>query len=427
MMQESIGRRRILIGIVVILSLVGGTFSGWRVATAQYYAGLFGEAPYAELTGIGEALHRSYMGPSSIYVHIFADIARFDTPENAALGLETINAYYLDAFARDASPLAFEPVDVETTVPGTHAYTAVLDLGYADTPPYGEGTLLQAQDDFYVYTVVAVDYYGGVLDNVEDKVSLAAAVAMLEAMASIPAGPATPAASPDEGPVSGIWAKFPAQEDEVLQQYGITDSSDVVAYAPEPPAPLPDVVVATYGEVEGLVSVVARTYGVMDSTSEEVQDAPVAHVELAAFNEAASAEPAFTSAATTSLGGLGLDGLGLEETNADVAADEAVAWAGQVESEGEQFGIAVIASRSGLYVVTVAVITTGDEDALAGAEDLTDAVMGAEAGAGAETYDAAGASSGGVWDKVPAAGADVLNGMEPVEDAVYYPEPEDGL
>jgi hypothetical protein len=165
----------------------------------------------------------------------------------------------------------------------------------------------------------------------------------------------------------------------------------------------------------------------MDSASDELQDAPVALLELAAFDEAAHAEPAFTSATTTSLGMLGLDGFGLEETEVDLTADEAVAWAGQVENEGEQYRVAVIVARSGPYVMTVVFVTTGVDDAVAGAEDLTHAVIAAEAGTGAETYDAAGSSSGGVWDKLPAAGTNSLNGMEPVEDAIYYPEPEDGF
>jgi hypothetical protein len=410
--------------VITIVVVAGGQA---RTAVAQYYTELFSDAPYAELTGIQEALHRSYMGPSSIYVHIFADIARFDTPENATLGLETINAYFLDAFAGDASPLAFEPVDVATTVPGARAYTGVLDLENADTPPYGEGTLLQAQDDLYVYSVVVVDYYGGVLDDVEDEVSLAAAVDVLDAIAATPAGLATPAATSGEAPVSGTWAKFPAPEDELLQQYEITASSEFVAYAPEPPAPLPDVVVATYGEVEGLVSVVARSYGVMDSTSDELQDTPVAYLELATFDEATHAQPAFASAATTSLGILGLDGLGLEETDTAIAADEAVAWAGEVENEGTEYRVAVIVARSGPHVMTVAVVTAATGDAVAGAEDLTRALLAAEVGTGVETYDAAGASSGGIWDKVPADAPDSLNGMEPVEDTIHYPEPEDAF
>ena len=153
----------------------------------------------------------------------------------------------------------------------------------------------------------------------------------------------------------------------------------------------------------------------------------MAYLELAAFDEAVHAAPAFASATTTSLGMLGLDGFDIEETDVGLVADEAAAWAGQGENEGVQYRVAVIVARSGPYVMTVAVITTGGDDAVTRAEDLMHAVIGAEAGAGTETYDDAGSSTGGVWDKFPDGETDSLKGMEPVEDAIYYPEPEDGF
>jgi hypothetical protein len=301
-----------------------------------------------------------------------------------------------------------------SVVPGSLAYAGPLHRPEA-LVQYSEWALVQAQDDVYVFTVTAIRYEP---DPDQVAVALEAATAMLDAMAATPAGLATPAASPGEAPVSGAWAKFPAEDDEVPQRYGITYTEDRVNYAPEP---LPGVVLATYGDAEGLVTMVSRDYGMPEPDNGEAPEWPIAFVELAVFDEAANAQPALATAATTQLSLLDLDSAGLEDVEANVQADEAVAYAGEVEFEGERFGVAVILSQTGPYVLTVVVVTTDDDNAQAFAEEISQAAIEADASEGEGTFSDDGTSRGGVWDKLPDAGDEVLRGLEPVGDSQHYP------
>jgi len=418
-MQQAMGRRRVLAGMMVILALVTGTFGGGQVARAQYLV-LFEDVPYADLTGAEEASHRLYQGAPAVNIH--ALIVRFDSEPHAELGQTTLDGWLLDAFATAPSPLAFEPVDATGASFVNRAYFATLDLGLG-AGPYGEAALIVAQDEVYVYTVAVINYYQ--TDNEDlNGVALEAAQATIEAMVATPAGLATPAASADDPPVSGTWAKFPAQADDIPQRYGITYAEDTLYLAPEAPVALPPGVASTYGTGEGLTAVVARSYGVPDAETGEPHEVPAAYVELAAYDSPTNAGTGFGVAGTAQLAELGLDDAGLAETAPDVTADAAVAQAGEVEAEGVQYSVAVVVAQAGPYVVTVVFVAGGDEDALTPAGELAQAVLDAAAGDGEESFNADGLSTGGVWDKLPAAGADVPRGLEPLGDEVYFPEPE---
>jgi hypothetical protein len=417
-MQQPMGlRRRILIGMVAIIALGGGTFSGWRVAGAQYFA-VFEDAPYEEQVGVEEVIERLYQGAPSINIH--ANIARFDNAEHAAQGLQSLNAWFLIAYNTVSDTTDVEPVEDATSVAGARAHVALLDIG-ADADPHGEVALIQAQDDVYVYTVaVKIEYGSAALDDAALEelkgVSLEAAVAMIEAIATTPAGEATPSAGFGEPATSGMWAKLPAQEHEVPQRYGVTSTEDTVYLAP---APLSESMMALYGSGEGLETVVGRNYALEDEIT--------GYIEIAAFDDPANTEAAFPNVGPAQLTALGLDGAELEETSADVSADAVVAYGAQVENEGEQIAVSVIIARSGPYIVTVAVVANASQEVPAFAAELTRTVIDDEAGAGEPRYIDWGMSSGGVWDKLPLTGDDILRGMSVTGDLQLHPEEEDGF
>lgn len=418
-MQQSMGRRGVLAGMLAVVALVTGLSSG-QVASAQYLS-LFDDAPYAEWTGAEEAVHRLYQGAPSVNMHGL--VVQFDSELNAERGRSTIDAWFLDAFATAGTPLAFQPVDAMGTMFVAQSYIATLDLG-PGTDPYAGAALIVAQDETYVYVVAVIQQYQA--DTPElNGIALEAAKAMVDAMAATPTGLATPAATADEAPVSGLWAKLPVQADETPQRYGITYTEDTIYLEPVAASvALPPGVAATYGTGAGLTTVVARGYGVLDDATGQPQEVPAAYVEVAAYDDPANATAGFAVAGTAQLAELDLADVGLKSTTPDVQADEALAYAGQPQFEGEQYSIAMVVARSGTYVVTVVIFFSGDEDALAAAGALTQAVLDAGVTDSIESFDADGLSTGGLWDTLPVAGVDVLRGMAPIGDEVYFPDPD---
>ena len=408
-------RRRVVTAWCVVTMLVAGALAHPASVSAQYLD-VFDVAPYEEQVGIEEVIHRLYQGPPS--VNMYAHIARFDTAEHAGQGLEALNAWFVVAFATYGDTMALEPAEAATSVAGSRAYFTLLDIG-TDAEPYGELALIQAQDDVYVYTVAVNNDYAGDLD----EIALEAAVAMIDAIAATPVGEATPSAGFGEPATSGTWAKLPPQEHEVPQRYGITYTEDTVYLAPEP---LSESMRAIYGSGDGLVTVVARGYGLGNEL--EGFDI-VGYIEIAAFDDPANAEAVFAQVGPAQLSALGLDGTDMEETTADVSADAVVTYGGQFDNDvGEQFAVAVIVARSGPYVITVVVAAElGSQDALAFAGELTQAVIDAEAGTGDPRYVDWGMSTGGVWDKLPLTGDAVLRDMRTTEDSQLHPEVDDGF
>ena len=414
-MQQSIARRRVLVAMLVILALVAVGVDPARPAAAQA-SEVFSSAPYDQLAGIEYAVHRFYFTDTNIYLD--AQLARFDTPANAALGLDALNASYLAAFTTVRPSMAFEPVDDPAIGTTSVAYTAGFSTSTAGEQT-GEASLIQVHDDVFVYTVVGTNMYW---DLTGDEVTFAAAIAMVEAMMAAPESMATPD-SWDEGAPDSAWAKFPVEGDAMLAPYGIYETRDTENFAVEP---LPAYVVETYGNVEGLVSVVSREYA-MPVTDDEVV-LPIAVVEVAAFSEAADAEPAYAHVAGSVLEMFPSDEVELAETPIDVPADEAIAYAAEVEGPEGAGQLAIVVSRAGPYVILLLVATDVDEDAVALAEELVQAIIETEAGEGdGELNNSDGTFRGGLWDKLPAAGDPVLRGMEPGSDDQPYPEVEGDL
>ena len=154
-MQQSVSRRRILAVLVAILVLLGGSFWQPGSVTAQA-SDVFNSAPYHQLAGIEYAVQRFYQTRTNIFLH--AQVARFDTADNAALGLDALNAFYLDAFTTVSPPMVFEPVDAPAIGTTSYAFNAAISTSPAGEKN-GEATLVQVHDDVFVYTVVAHNPY----------------------------------------------------------------------------------------------------------------------------------------------------------------------------------------------------------------------------------------------------------------------------
>ena len=412
MNQPAAHPHRILSLAVAIMAVAAG-FLGTPGQAGAWYYDVFDDAPYDQVTGLQEAIHRLYQGSMEISFH--ADIARFDSEANAALGLETFNAYYLDAFASVGTPLMFEPVEVPTLGGEARAYYATLETSGNQ---YGEAAFIQIHDGVYVYGVT-VDHHGYSV-NPED-VALDAAVALIAVMIASPAGIATPAPAEGGLPTGGTWDKIPNQGDEVPQRYGITYTGDDQYFALVEATPDPD---APYSGVAGLEWAGNRTYAVPGSDEDPALDTLRVYVEAAMFDDAVNAGAGFDAVADELLAVLAEDGISPDPTEVGLAADQSSAWVGEFEVEGEHAVISVIVARSGSTIVTVLTAGSGEGEVQALGEALAQSVLDAEPGNGAGEYDFDGSSTGGPWDLFPVAGDAVLNGLEPVEDGEVYPEPE---
>jgi hypothetical protein len=410
-MQASPKRfRRVLTAIVLTLAIMTGAIVPQSTVRAQFYD-IFSGAPYEDLAGLQEAIQRHYQNTITAQLNIYVDIARFDTEANAAAGLETLNTYFIESFAA-GSQFAFAPVEGPQLGNDTRAY-------YATVEEFGnrhEAALVQVQDGVYVYQVLALNWNQHVTEVAVDE----AAVALLEAMIATPAGIGTPATDFEEA-VSGTWEKFPEVGDEVPERYGILNASDTEWFEIE--IATPEVADTPYGFSEDLVAIVERTYGTLDpATGEPVEGALRVNVQIAEVIDPANAGSAFSSAKAAFAEEMEAGGFTLESAEAGIIADEVTAWAGQAEIEGQQLNLALVLVRSGPYVILLAASNAEAEpDPLAFASALAQAVVDADAGPGLGEVDYDGASTGGIWDKLPATGNEVLGGLVAYEDWQYHP------
>jgi hypothetical protein len=407
--------RRVLWSIILVLAVIAGAIAPPGGASAQYYP-TYSEAPYADLTGLQEAIQRHYQNTITAQLNIYADIARFDTEANAAAGFETLNAYYIGSFGTAASPLAFAPVDGPALGAETRAYHATVE----EFGNRHEAAFVQVLDGAYVYQVMALNYNDHQVAIAVDE----AAIALLEVIIVTPAGIGTPATD-FERAVSGTWDKFPEVGDEVPERYGILNASDSGWLEIEIETATPEVADTPFGFSKDFVAIVDRTYGTLDpATGEPKEEGLRAFVQIAESVDPAGAEPAFTSAEAAYSGEFEAGGITLEPAEAGVTADEVTAWTSQTELEGQQLQVALVLVRSGPYVFLVGVTNTDAEaepDPLTFASALAQAIVDASAESGPGELADDGASTGGIWDKLPATGDEVLGGLVAYADEQYHP------
>jgi hypothetical protein len=398
--------------MLALLAALPGVVATPRTAGAQYYD-VYSNAPFDQLAGLQQAIQRLYQGENEL--NIYADVARFDSEANAAAGFETLNTYYLDAYATAGSPIAFEPADATTNLPGSLAYHALLDT---DGNPYADMALVQAQDGVNVYSVFVSNY---AYDSNPEEMALGLAVTVIDAMAVAPDGMSTPEAEVDGVMTGGSWTFFPLLGDVVLEFYGFTYSEDTEWFAVAESTPEPETSSDSsdliYGDAEGLLAVIGRSYTPVGDGPEGVDDV---YVEIAAFDDPDTAAAGFAIAETAMTEEIASMGADFEPVEADVeSSDGTLAWAGPLE--GTDSSLAVIVSRAESHVVAIVIIGDANADLLGFAEELSQVVIEADAGDSEETFDMSGGSTGGLWDKMPDPEDEVLQDLEPYFDDQLYP------
>jgi hypothetical protein len=408
--------RHTLKAIALALALIAGAIVPPSTAGAQ---SLFEEAPYAELAGLQEAIQRSYTTSFTAELSMFADIARFDTEANAAAGLDALNTYYIEALATvESLPLAFAPVDGPALGAETRAYHATFEEG----GNRHEAAFVQVLDGVYVYQVLALNSNDQDTAVAVDEV----AIALLEYMIATPAGASTPEATGDNEVPSGTWEKLPESgrgQEEPVVGYAFIDSTDSEWFEIEIEIATPEVADTPYGFSEDLVALVEREYDDFDpNTGDPVEGGLGAYVQIAEVADPANAGSAFSSAKAYWVGELEAGGISLEPVETGIAADEVAAWEGQAEIEGQLLNVAIVLVRSGPYVFLVTADNAEAEpDPLAFASTLAQVIVDTEATSGPGEHDYDGASTGGIWDKLPATGDEVLGGLVAHWDDQYVP------
>lgn len=145
-------------------------------------------------------------------VTLSAIILEFDSPEQAAANMDTVNA----AMTSPASTGGIELTEVTVDgFPGpAKAYSASIDQGPGLTM---HQVLLTTQDGPYIYQVIAIS-----LSKVED--AQGAAEKVVHAMIAAPIGEGDGTFNQDGTSSGGIWDKFPVAGDAALA--GLTPNLD---------------------------------------------------------------------------------------------------------------------------------------------------------------------------------------------------------
>ena len=112
----------------------------------------------------------------------------------------------------------------------------------------------------------------------------------------------------------------------------------------------------------------------------------------------------------------------MERVDPGDLGDQAVADFGRLEEDGLTYELALVVVQADTYLYMVGAVGIGtDTGALETATAFAQVLLDADAGSGEETFDEGGASIGGLWDKLPVGGDEVLGGLIPDEDVQVYP------
>lgn len=119
----------------------------------------------------------------------------------------------------------------------------------------------------------------------------------------------------------------------------------------------------------------------------------------------------------------GEENVELKEERVDGFSDNTVAYSAQVEEDETTYQAFTLLTQDGseLYY-TIAVSMEADDSAKDAAIDIASFMIDAEAGDGEGSFSVDGTSTGGLWDKLPTNGDDVLQGLTVSADEQLYPE-----
>ena len=394
----------------VVVAVVAMTIGPVHLTSAQILR--YGDS-VERLSGLERAVARTYgslpFGSALMDAYVFA----FDTDANARAGLETVHDESASAIPADAAI----PIDELGTE--TYAYTREY-LGSITTD-------VLTVNGPYLYIVVITSY-------IPDLDTVALATTTIQAMIAAEASEGVGDYAFDGSSTGGLWDKLPPgagvsppdfHADMDVQLY---PEPEVAGDAPEPTEEESDSDGFDFSTLDGIQRVVSRSYSRDMSVLASPETAPATTYFMAALvaefdnadNAAAALEPLYAQAQS----GFGDDlSISLESIDPGDVGDQAVAGFGVAEEEGVSYEVALLIVQADTYMYAVFAVGIGtDTGVLEMAPAVTEAMLEAEAGSGDGEYDDSGVfMTGGLWDKLPADGDAVLNGLVPASDEQTYP------
>lgn len=181
-------------------------------------------------------------------------------------------------------------------------------------------------------------------------------------------------------------------------------------------------------DLEGIQNAVLRTYTIdftsmMDSASTPGAEVPEMTGVFALtggifqFDSGDNAGNAFGTVDGAATEGAGATGAELEEVDVDLG-DQSKGYKTEEEVEGQTLStvFAVVQQDEFIYL-TAAVVADGDAEQLA--KDFTQVLLDNDASDDAAQFNEDGTSTGGLWNKFPAADDDLVAGLTPIDQQLY--------
>jgi hypothetical protein len=389
-----------------MVAIVVLTIGEGRVVVAQTpccYGDNAGTRP-----GIEAAVSRYYTTDGNPN-HMSAYVFRFDSEANALGSLEAIDAQHAGGILPDDAA-----IQVDALGPDTHAYSWEYEPSGLDA-----ADILTA-DGVYLYIVSVVPW-----DQEIDAVTLGTTT--VQEMIAAPAGDDPGTFQSDGTSTGGLWDKLPPGDGESPAGFSVGWDEQVYP-EPETTDEETDPDAFDFAALEGIERAVTRSYSGDTSVLASPENAPATTYFINAFvGEFDSADHA--AVALEPLRAEGQASLGdelsitMERVDPGDIGDQAVADFGTTNEDGVRYELAVIIVQAERYVYEVVAVGIGtDTGSLETATSVVEAMVEAEAGSGDGEYDESGVFlTGGLWDKLPAEGDAVLNGLVPEEDEEVYP------
>ena len=420
--------------MVVLLSLLiaSTTLLGQVRHAAAYF-------PFTYLDGLDQAVSRNYLrdtgGDAYISIEVSASVASFDSEASAEAGYAEIAWQYANGFASDDPEATPEASEIADLGDATTAFTSVTHYEIL-LEWYLETTVLVTRDASYIYLVsatVQTEQEPGPLATPDLTRGLVASMLTTEA------GDGDGVANADGTFSGGLWDKLPTPDHEALQPYAPMLTWDSQDY-PEaesfdegtPESDDGDGGELDFASLDGIERAVGRFYNVehFDALASPESAPPGTYYLAAVVARFESDDQASTAVGTIldfTLANVEEDAsFTLAETDAGELGDRTEAYVGTVEEDGTTVEVALLVVQDGPSVHIVIALGLGEPaGTLETATGVVRFMTGAEAGDGDGTFDASGASTGGLWDTLPAEGDDAVRGLVIDGDEVLYPEESD--
>jgi hypothetical protein len=254
---------------------------------------------------------------------------------------------------------------------------------------------------------------GGTVDAV------ALATTTIQGMIATNAG-ADPGEYDDSGySTGGLWDKLPPGDDENPPGYRV--------FWDEQLYPVPNSYGFDFATFGGIQDAVARQYS-GDTTALETPDtAPATTYVLTAlvagFDTDEHAEAPLETFHSEQVAAIsGESTLSMESVDPGDLGDRALAAFGSGEVDGVAVEVTIVSVQADAYLYVVRAVGVGaDAGVLGTATAVAQAMIDAEAGDEPGEFDEYGESTGGLWDKLPVEGDDVLGELIPEMDEELYP------